>query len=168
MHRVVIEEPYKFVPPYRGRWLSWLFRLWLKPYVRNAYGVVSYSYEGIEHLRESIRQKHGIILCPNHCRDSDPMLIGMLCRKTPTHVYSMASWHIFKQSAIETFVVRRLGGFSIYREGLDRQALDTAVDIVTTAERPLIIFPEGTRGTQLGEGKTGIATAVKSCMTGLD
>lgn len=143
MHRVVIEEPYKFVPPYRGRWLSWLFRLWLKPYVRKAYGVVSYSYEGIDHLRESIRQKHGVILCPNHCRDSDPMLIGMLCRKTPTHVYSMASWHIFKQSRLETFVVQRLGGFSIYREGLDRQALDTAVDIVTTGERPLIIFPEG-------------------------
>lgn len=143
MHRVVIEEPYKFVPPYRGRWLSWLFRLWLKPYVKKTYGVVSYSYEGIEHLRESIRQKNGIILCPNHCRDSDPMLIGMLCRKTPTHVYSMASWHIFKQSAVESFVVRRLGGFSIYREGLDRQALDTAVDIVTTGERPLVIFPEG-------------------------
>ena len=55
----------------------------------------------------------------------------------------MASWHIFKQSRLESFVVRRLGGFSIYREGLDRQSLDTAVQIVSNAERPLVIFPEG-------------------------
>ena len=29
MHRVVVDEPYKFVPPYRRRWFSKLFRLWL-------------------------------------------------------------------------------------------------------------------------------------------
>ncbi len=71
------------------------------------------------------------------------MLIGMLCRAIPSHVYSMASWHIFKQSWLDGFVVRRLGGYSVYREGLDRQALDTSVQIVSTAERPLVIFPEG-------------------------
>jgi 1-acyl-sn-glycerol-3-phosphate acyltransferase len=143
MHRVVIDEPYQFVPPYRGRWLSWMFRLWLKPYLRKCHGVVQCTYEGLDHVRDSLKAKHGILLCPNHSRDSDPMLIGMLCRKIPSHVYSMASWHIFKQSSLEAFVVRRLGGFSIYREGLDRQSLDTAIQIVSNAERPLVIFPEG-------------------------
>lgn len=143
MHRIVIDEPYEFVPPYRGRWLSWAFRLWLRPYLRRTYGIIKCEYSGLEHIRDSLRAGHGILMCPNHTRDSDPMLIGMLCRKIPSHVYSMASWHIFKQSAIEAFVVRRLGGFSIYREGLDRQALDTAVQIVESAERPLVIFPEG-------------------------
>ncbi|MFN9720121.1 MAG: lysophospholipid acyltransferase family protein [Planctomycetota bacterium] len=143
MHRVVIEEPYKFVPPHRGRLLSWAFRFVLQPYLRRTHGIVSCSFEGVERLRDSIRQKKGVILCPNHCRDSDPMLLGMLCRETPTHVYSMASWHIFKQSRLDAFLVQQFGGFSVYREGLDRQALDTAVDIVTTGERPLVIFPEG-------------------------
>ena len=32
---------------------------------------------------------------------------------------------------------------SVYREGLDRQSLDTSIQIVTSAERPLVIFPEG-------------------------
>ena len=141
MHRVVIEEPYKFVPPYRGRLLSWMFRLWLKPYLRKAHGVVRCTYEGLDHVRDRLKAGHGILLCPNHSRDSDPMLIGMLCRKIPSHVFSMASWHIFKQSPLEAFIVRRLGGFSIYREGLDRQSLDTAIQIVTNAERPLVIFP---------------------------
>lgn len=143
MHKVVVEEPYKFVPPYRGRWLSWLFRLWLRPYLRKTHGIVKCTYEGLEHVRESIKAGHGILLCPNHCRDSDPMLIGMLCRAIPSHVFSMASWHIFKQSRLEAFVVRRLGGFSVYREGMDRQALDASVRIVTNAERPLVVFPEG-------------------------
>ncbi len=143
MHKVVVDEPYQFVPPYRGKWLSWLFRLWLKPWLRKNYGIIGCSYEGLEHLRASIAAGHGILLCPNHSRDSDPMLMGMLCRKVPTHVFSLASWHLFKQSPVESFVIRRLGGFSIYREGLDRQALDAAVQIVSTAERPLIIFPEG-------------------------
>ncbi len=37
-----------------------------------------------------------------------------------------------------------MGGFSINREGMDRQSLETAIDILATAERPLILFPEGT------------------------
>lgn len=143
MHRVVIDEPYKFVPPYRGHWLSWMFRLWLRPYLRKSHGIVQCTYEGLDHVRDSLKAGHGILLCPNHSRDSDPMLLGMLCRKIPSHVFSMASWHIFKQSQLESFIVRRLGGFSIYREGLDRQSLDTAVQIVSSAERPLVIFPEG-------------------------
>jgi 1-acyl-sn-glycerol-3-phosphate acyltransferase len=55
----------------------------------------------------------------------------------------MASWHLFMQSWLQTFVLRRVGGFSIYREGMDRTALNTAIEILATAERPLVIFPEG-------------------------
>ncbi len=143
MHRVVVDEPYQFVPPYRGRWFSWLFRLWLKPFLKNRYGLVDYRFEGAEHLRDSLRAGHGVILCPNHSRDSDPMLMGMVCREIPCHVYSMASWHVFKQSPLEGFVARMLGGFSVFREGIDREALDTAVQAVVSGERPLVIFPEG-------------------------
>ncbi|MEY3459386.1 MAG: hypothetical protein RL215_2543 [Planctomycetota bacterium] len=143
MHRVVVEEEYKFVPPYRGRWFSWLFRLWLKPFLRRRYGLVRYEYEGLEHLRGSLRAGHGILLCPNHSRDSDPMLMGMLCRKVPCHVHSLASWHLFRQSRVEAAVIRLLGGFSIFREGVDREALGAAVDVVSTAGRPLVVFPEG-------------------------
>ena len=143
MHRVVVDEPYRFVPPYRSRWFSKLFRLWLKPFLRRRYGLVDYTFTGLEHLRGSLAAGEGIILCPNHSRDADPLLIGMICKTTPCHVFSMASWHIFKQSPVEAAVVRMLGGFSEFREGIDREALDTAVRIVAGAERPLVIFPEG-------------------------
>jgi hypothetical protein len=40
-------------------------------------------------------------------------------------------------------MLRRIGAFSVYREGLDRQALDAAVDVLVEGERPLILFAEG-------------------------
>jgi hypothetical protein len=36
-----------------------------------------------------------------------------------------------------------MGGFSVYREGVDRKALNTSIGVLTEAKRPLIIFPEG-------------------------
>jgi hypothetical protein len=36
-----------------------------------------------------------------------------------------------------------MGAFSVNREGLDRQAIDYAIKILQTAERPLLLFPEG-------------------------
>ena len=36
-----------------------------------------------------------------------------------------------------------MGAFSVYREGVDRQAINTAVDILVEGKRPLVIFAEG-------------------------
>jgi hypothetical protein len=55
----------------------------------------------------------------------------------------MASAHLFMQSRIQAFLLRRSGAFSIYREGLDRQALAAGADILTQSRRPLVVFPEG-------------------------
>lgn len=143
MQNVVSDEPYKFIAPYRGTFWSWLIGKYLPRLLRNKYGIVSWETQGLQHLRASLNANHAVILCPNHCRASDPMLNGTIVTETPTHAYAMASWHVFQQSWLETFVCRRVGAFSVYREGRDRKSLDLAVEIVSTAERPLIIFPEG-------------------------
>ena len=44
---------------------------------------------------------------------------------------------------MESVLVAAAGAFSVYREGMDRQALQTAIDILQQAKRPLVIFPEG-------------------------
>jgi hypothetical protein len=36
-----------------------------------------------------------------------------------------------------------MGAFSIKREGVDRQAIDTAIDVLVRADRPLVMFPRG-------------------------
>ncbi len=143
MQSVVIAEPYKFVAPYHGAFWTHAFQPVLPFYLRKAFGVESYEIRGSERLRRSIQQGNGILLCPNHCRPSDPMAMGLIHRAAGCHTYSMASWHVFKQSRLQRFLTRRFGAFSIYREGTDRQALNAAADIVVAGKRPLIVFPEG-------------------------
>ena len=41
-------------------------------------------------------------------------------------------------------MVRLMGAFSVNREGLDRAAVDYAVNVLVEAKRPLLIFPAGT------------------------
>lgn len=147
MQKIVIEEPYRFVPPHRGRAVSGLFRHVLPQYLRLSHGIVDVRCRGIERFRESVQQGKGVLLAPNHCRLSDPMTMGWLVRETGIHLYTMASWHLFKgdrlSDRLSAMMMRRLGAFSILREGTDRAALTTAIDILASAERPLVIFPEG-------------------------
>lgn len=145
MQPIVIERPYRFVPPHRGTWWPSFIRffdlqgIWL----RRAEGVVAHECRGTEHLRRSFEAGHGILLAPNHCRNADPVVMGWLSREVGFHLYAMASWHLF-QSRFQRFAIRRMGGFSVHREGVDKQAIETAIEILETAERPLVIFPEGT------------------------
>jgi hypothetical protein len=55
----------------------------------------------------------------------------------------MASWHLFMQSSIQRFLMRRAGAFSVYREGIDRESLKMATEVLADGKRPLILFSEG-------------------------
>ncbi|MEM8667597.1 MAG: 1-acyl-sn-glycerol-3-phosphate acyltransferase [Planctomycetota bacterium] len=143
---VVLDRPYEFVPPHRGNWWPSAiqrFRL-VDRYLRRSEGVVDYECRGLHHFQEAVDKGDGILLAPNHCRYADPLVLGWPARAVNTHLYAMASWHLFNVKAFDTFAIRRMGAFSVYREAADRQSLSTAIQILTDAERPLVIFPEGT------------------------
>lgn len=146
MQHIVVEKPYKFVPPFRGTWWSSFIQLFQlqKIYLRRKEGVVDYECRHAERLRASIDAGHAVLMTPNHCRTADPIVLGWLNRAANCHVYAMASWHLFNQSWFNAWAIRIVGGFSVNREGVDRQAINMAIEILETAERPLIIFPEGT------------------------
>jgi 1-acyl-sn-glycerol-3-phosphate acyltransferase len=97
----------------------------------------------MEHLRRSLDAGHGILLTANHCRPCDPMTLGMLSLRVRQPFFVMASWHLFMQSRFQAWLLPRIGAFSVYREGLDREALKTAIGILIDAVRPLVLFPEG-------------------------
>lgn len=145
MQKVVIEKPYQFIPPHRGRWWPTIIqRLDLYSwYLRRKEGVVAHVVRDAQRLRESLAAGHGILLTPNHCRLADALVMGYLAKEARTFLFAMASWHLFNQDRFTAFAIRKMGGFSVYREGVDRQAIDMAIRILETAERPLIIFPEG-------------------------
>ena len=143
MQRVVFEEPYEFVPPDYSNWGPHVLRFYVRRYLRKAYGVYSVESRHVERLKASLAAGKSIMLAPNHCRLSDPMVLGVMALEANTYLFAMASWHLFKQSWFQTFMIRRLGAFSVLREGNDRKALETAIEILVQGKRPLIMFPEG-------------------------
>ena len=143
MQNVVIDKPYEFVPPHRGRWWPWFLQRFLPSRLRKKHGIAAVECHGVEKLLASQSAGIGVVLAPNYCRPYDPEVINEMCRQVGLLPFFMASWHLFMQSRWQTFILRRLGAFSIYREGMDRAALNMAIEILEQTSRPLVIFPEG-------------------------
>jgi len=142
MQAVVVAKPYKFIPPHRGNLWPTLLRP-LQSRLLRSHGVVAVECRGVEQLAASVAAGHGIMLTPNHCRPCDPFVVASLGYNVGRPVHIMASAHLFMQGRLQRFLLRRAGAFSIYREGMDREALKCAIDIVSGARRPLVLFPEG-------------------------
>ncbi len=142
---ILIEKPYQFTPPFEWFWpqriLTWLGQY--RRLSRKEHGVAQFECRNLDLLRASIDAGHGIMLTPNHPRTADPISIYHLCRETPVSLFTMASWHLFNQTAFTTFMIRLMGAFSVNREGLDRKAVDYAINVLVEAKRPLLIFPSG-------------------------
>ena len=143
MQKIVIAQPYRFVPPRHGSFWSQLLLPALPFYLRKSHGVTSVTFHGADRLRASLDAGHGIILAANHTRPCDPFVVGLLAGQVSCLLYIMASWHVFMQNRFYTWLLPRLGVFSIYREGLDRGGLKYAIRLLTAARRPLLLFPEG-------------------------
>jgi 1-acyl-sn-glycerol-3-phosphate acyltransferase len=143
MQQVVFDEPYQFVPPVYSEWWPTILRPYLRRFLRKSHGIHSVGCRHVERLRASLVAGKSVMLAPNHCRMADPLVLGVLGMKADCHPFAMASWHLFKQSQFQTFMIRRMGAFSVLREGNDRQAIDTAIEILVARKRPLIMFPEG-------------------------
>jgi 1-acyl-sn-glycerol-3-phosphate acyltransferase len=144
MQDVIVEKPYKFVPPYRTTFFSWVYRIlrlhaW---YLTRFEKVTSHELRGLERFQASLAAGHGILLAPNHSRTADPLVMGWIPTAARCHMYGLASWHLY-QSRFNRFFLRSMGALSVNREGVDRPAVNMAVEILTSAERPLVIFPEG-------------------------
>jgi 1-acyl-sn-glycerol-3-phosphate acyltransferase len=143
MQNIVVAKPYKFIPPrYSAFWAS-LIHACLPRHLRKVYGVASWEFKNVDRLRASIEAGHGIVLAPNHARPCDPHMLGVLSREVGRPFHIMASWHVFMQSRLQGFLLPRIGGFSVYREGLDRESLKCATKTVADARHPLALFPEG-------------------------
>ena len=143
---IFIEKPYKFTPAIKAIWPQKLYTKLKLHHItlRRRDGVVDCDVRGAEKLRASIDAGHAVLMTPNHPRLADPASMHNLALQAGCPLYFMASWHLFNHGAMIRFIVRMMGAFSVNREGMDRTAIDHAIAILKTAERPLVIFPEGT------------------------
>jgi 1-acyl-sn-glycerol-3-phosphate acyltransferase len=143
MKNIVIAKTYRFVPPRFSRFWARIVQWYLPTHLRKSFGITSWECAGAERLGASLGAGCGVMLAANHCRPCDPMVLGLLAREAGRPFHVMASWHLFMQNRAQTFLLPRIGGFSVYREGLDRESLKCATRILAEARFPLVIFPEG-------------------------
>ena len=173
MQNIIIDQPYRFVPPKAGSFWPMLLRFVLPSYLNKSHGIESHELFGVDRLKASVEAGHGIMLTPNHCRPCDPMVVGLLSERIGRPLNVIASWHLFMQNRLLKWILPRMGAFSIYREGMDREALKCAIQILSEARRPLVLFPEGVitrtndRLNHLMEGTAFIAHSAAKQRAGL-
>ncbi len=69
------------------------------------------------------------------------------------------------------WAIHKMGAFSVYREGVDRQAINVAIEILETAARPLVDLPgrcrvTHQRSTPSAAGRRGVRGSNRSQASG--
>lgn len=143
MQQIVLDKPYTFIAPRLSRFWLWVGRRMCRGQLRKDFGITAVECVGAERLRASVDADHGVILVANHCRPCDPLVLDTLAREVGRPFHTIASWHLFMESKLKHFMLPRIGAFSVYREGLDRESLKCSIKILTEGKNPLVIFGEG-------------------------
>ncbi len=134
---IVTDSSYRFIPPHEGNLWPRILARFATPMIRRRYGITEIEIRGQETLAELIRGGHGVLFAPKHCRTSDAMPLQSLSKSLKQPLFVMASSHLFRSNRLNRWVLRHIGAFSVYREGVDRQAVEAAIDILAKGRRPL-------------------------------
>lgn len=164
MNKIIIEEKYRFIPPFRGNFYPAVIAPFIPWLISKDHGITKTEFHGLDILSAAVKAGKAVVLAPNHCRPPDPMVVALGAKRAGVYIYTVASWHLFRQNWLQSFLLPRLGVFSIYREGLDRESLKCCVDILTTGQRPLLLFPEGVinrTNDRLGEFLEGLGMVAR-------
>jgi 1-acyl-sn-glycerol-3-phosphate acyltransferase len=135
------ELPYRFQAPRLNRYCLWLGRLNGRSMLRRDHRIEAFDFAGLEHLTSLLARGDGILLAPNHTDHADSHLMFELSRRVGRRFYYMAAYQIFQGR--RGWYMSRIGAFPVDREGADLTAFKTAVEILSRATNPLVIFPEG-------------------------
>ena len=111
---------------------------------RRQYRIDSVEVDGMEQLSGLLDQSAGVMITPNHVCYPDPFLLAEAASQSARPFYFMTAWQVFGRAPwIQREVLRRIGCFSVDREGNDVRAFRTAVEILKSKPNPLVVFPEG-------------------------
>ena len=136
----------------------------MKPFYRFAITVVgslARLFLGLKAYNlDIIPPRGGFILASNHIALVDPPFIGVSLKR---EIYFMAKKELFRSWWFGGMIAR-LNAFPVNRRGIDRASLENARKILDRGE-PLLIFPEGTRGTEAGflPPRPGVGLLARSC-----
>lgn len=100
--------------------------------------------ESITQLKST--HENPTVIVPNHAASEDPAVVFLLSKRLSQPFYYMAACEIFdkgKLGRIRSFVMQRLGVYSVVRGTVDRNAFRTTRRLLCEGKWPLVIFGEG-------------------------
>ncbi len=126
--------------------------------------LIGVEVRGAEIVREAVQRGQGVLITPNHPGHADAYIMFEAADAAGIPFYFMSAWQVFAlQGLLGRWLLTRHGCFSVDREGADKEAFRTAVEIVREKREPLVVFPEGEvyhqndRVTPFREGAAAIA-----------
>jgi 1-acyl-sn-glycerol-3-phosphate acyltransferase len=105
--------------------------------------------------REVFPKKGPFILASNHISNFDPEVVGMLC---PRPLYYLAKEELFK-NRIFGAILKKINVIPLKRGQGDLHVLRLSLKILE--DKPLLIFPQGTRSTNYDSIKGGVGFLYK-------
>ena len=148
MKKKSVKKTAKYHP--RFQWLA-------IPCIQASYQIwYGYTVRGRENIPEG-----GCVVCPNHNQNADPPLAAAALGNGSGQLMVMAKKELFDIPLLWRLFTW-LGGFPVDRGNADLTAIKTALRSLKEGKK-LLIFPQGTRGTEADSAKEGAAMlAVKT------
>ena len=118
--------------------LPFINRLWLKGLT------VDIDAESVARLKNM--DGYPAVLVPNHAARVDPAVIFFLSKQLSQQYYYMTARETFDKGrfgGLCSFLLQRLGAYSIVRGTADRNAFRTTRELLSDGNSPLVIFAEG-------------------------
>jgi 1-acyl-sn-glycerol-3-phosphate acyltransferase len=144
------DAPYRFTPPAPNALVAWALRRFnYRWYLPRKQRIESVTVEGAEALQQMRRPGDAVLLLPNHPTHADAAILIEALRQVGVRTRMMAAYDVFLRSRLDAWVMRKLGAFSVDREGSDQAAMKEAMRTLTELSKPgkggwaLTIFPEG-------------------------
>lgn len=134
--------PYRFFPPSYFAPTAWLIRRCNKRWLSTKLKIDELEIHGSEHLA-SLPHGTRAVLLPNHPTHGDASIILETCRRLGIQPRIMAAYDLYHRGLIDGWVMRRVGCFSVDREGSDKPAMEEAAKTILEGRFPLTMFPEG-------------------------
>lgn len=169
MPKRYFSEPYQFITPEESTWALDLIRHITPLYFPMVLNIKGWRFPGLEHLKESYEKDAGILLSSNHQSGQDPFVLGKLAEASGRWFHFLASHHLFKQSELMGELLRRMGGYSIFRDGPDLVSVKKTVGLLREGRRAVLVFPEGTyfkQNDRVAPIQDGVSLMLRQAMRG--
>jgi len=141
------DQPYRFTPPGPNRLVAWLLKRYnTRFYLPKSQRIAGVSVTGRGTLIDARREGDAVLFLPNHPTHSDAAIFLEALRQIGARTRMMAAYDVFLRGRLDAWVMRKLGAFSVDREGSDKRSMEEAMRTLTELSQTgwaLTIFPEG-------------------------